>query len=85
MAGEARGDEDAPLLTPRPWIALLAGMPLTASPGSIHAFSVLAAPLEQTFGVTRAQASSILTAGNALALPGRQGVSSCHPGGGTAA
>lgn len=46
-------------MTRRPWITLLAGALLTGSLGSIHAFSVFIEPLEEGFGVTRAQASAV--------------------------
>ena len=52
-------------MTRRPGITLLAGALLTGSLGSIHAFPVFIEPLEEGFGVTRAQASAVYS----LALP----------------
>ncbi len=42
---------------PRPWLCLVAGVLLTTSLGSIHAFSVFLEPLERSFAAPRAQVS----------------------------
>ncbi len=42
---------------PRPWLCLAAGVALTTSLGSIHAFSVFLEPLERAFAAPRAQVS----------------------------
>lgn len=52
---------------PRPYLALAAGILMTATVGSVHAFSVFIQPLEQMLGVARAQVS-LLYSGALISL-----------------